>query len=42
MTFGKHNSSAKSGRELIKGLKDSASLVVHNKKNFWLRFTDFL
>jgi len=37
------NSGIKSSRELFKGSKDSASLVVYNEKNiFWLVGVDFL
>jgi len=37
------NSGAQSGRELFKGSKDSASLLVCTQKNFfWLGSTDFL
>jgi len=38
-----HNSGAESGRELFKGSKDSASLLVCTRKNiFWLGDADFL
>jgi len=34
MALRKRNSGAESGRELFKGLKDLASLIVSNKKKF--------
>jgi len=36
------NSGAESSRELFKGSKDTANLLVCTKKNFWLGDADFL
>jgi len=35
------NSGAESGRELFKGSKDTASLLVCTRKNFWLGDAEF-
>jgi len=42
MALRERNSGTERGRELFKGSKDSASLVVCNEKSFWLEFVDFL
>ena len=42
MALHKHNSGAENGRELFKGSKNSASLLVCNEKKFWLGVEDLL
>jgi len=38
----KHNSGAESDKELFKGSKEAASLIVCNEKNFLVGNADFL
>jgi len=42
MALREHSSGAESGRELFKGSKGSASLLVCTQKNYWLESADFL
>jgi len=41
MALRAHNSGAESGRELFKGSRDAASLLVCTRKNFFVGGADF-